>query len=53
MDFSRIDPELHDGLKMLQASMPLGANLSTDLAASRAAASARNGHDDGRFHAAG
>ena len=43
MDFSRIDPELHDGLKMLQAAMPLGANLTDDLAGTRAAASARNG----------
>ncbi len=39
----RVDPELLDGLAMLKAAMPLGANLGDDLPASRAAAAARNG----------
>jgi acetyl esterase/lipase len=38
----RIDPELLEGLKKLQAAMPLGANLADDLPAARAAAAARN-----------
>jgi acetyl esterase/lipase len=38
----RIDPELVEGLKKLQAAMPLGGNLADDLPASRASAAARN-----------
>ncbi|MDA9230897.1 alpha/beta hydrolase [Alphaproteobacteria bacterium] len=42
MDFGRIDPELLDGLKRLQAAMPLGHNLADDLAGTRQAAASRN-----------
>ena len=38
----RVDPELLEGLKKLQAAMPLGGNLADDLPSARAAAAARN-----------
>jgi acetyl esterase/lipase len=42
MDIGRMDPELLDGLKRLQAAMPLGHNLTDDLEGTRQAAASRN-----------